>query len=157
MQPLNSPEGNHVARVSLVPKTSMYIHLRAAEVLSRSVVLCFEQFTVQSQSRTSESVLSHSSPPLGGHLPRARWCQKRSCLTLANDLLLRPFFWRHYTRRNNPIKPDTRLLQTHQLSGLVPWEVGMLQPRLCPDRKKKSFSKREKKALVKCLVLCKYV
>lgn len=68
MQQLNSPKGNHVARICLVPKTSMYIHLRASEVSSGSVVLCFEWFTVQSQSITSELLLSHQSPPLGGHL-----------------------------------------------------------------------------------------
>lgn len=77
--------------------------------------------------------------------PHARRCQKKNCLTSASDLLLRLFFLRDYTKRNNPIKPDTRLLQTHQLSGSGPWKVGMLHPRLRPDRKKKSLSKRRKK------------
>lgn len=94
MQQLNSPKGNHVPRICLVPKIRMYLHWRASEVLSRSVVFFFERSTVQSQSRPSELVLSHQSAPLGGIFPvgpQAKQCQKRNCLTLANDLLLWPF------------------------------------------------------------------
>lgn len=86
MQQLNSPKGNHVARIRLLPKTSVYIHRRASEVLSTYVVFSFERLTIQSQSRTSELVLSHQIPPLGGIFPdgpQARQCQKRNCLTLA--------------------------------------------------------------------------